>query len=182
MFSTVRSATPATTLTPDPASCTTRQPRVSSPVRANECPGSPIGVQPYSSIATRARVICGWLSTKCAASFIASTSGGTGPSSWANAYTVFFCVSVVSTAELSPVRWVAARSPDRLVDTFQSRITSPMPPGPAPRATRITRTSALPYRFAPSWTMGARLSVISPWGTSPDAGPGRRGRGPSAAR
>ncbi len=76
---------PATTLTPDPESCTTRQARVSSPVRANECRLSPTWAQPYSSTATRARVICGWLRTKCAASSIPSTSGGTGPSFCANA-------------------------------------------------------------------------------------------------
>ena len=174
MFSTIRFSRPDTTLTPAPASWMTRHARVSSPVRANECLVSPIGAQPYSSTDTRARVICGWLPTKWAASSSPSTSGATGPSFWANAYTVFFCVSVASTAELSPVRWVAARSPDRLVDTFQSRITSP-PPGPAPRATRITRTSALPYRFAPSWTM-AGLSVRS------GSGPGTRDPGSSAAR
>ena len=134
---------PATTLTPDPESCTTRQPRVSPPVRANECRLSPTAAQPCSSIATRAWVICGWVPAKCAASSIPNTSGGTGPSRCENAYTVFFWVSVASTAELSPFRWVAARSPDRLVETFQSLITSP-PPGPAPRATRSTRTSALP--------------------------------------
>jgi len=143
VFSTVRSSRPATTLTPSSSSWTTLQARVSSPLRAKECRLSPTGAQLYSSTATRARVIGAWVPTKCAASSIPSTSGGTGPSRWANAYTVFFWVSVASTAELSPVRWVAARSPDRLVDTFQSLITSP-PPGPAARATRVTRTSALP--------------------------------------
>ena len=64
VFSTTRFSRPDTTLTPAPASFTTRVTRVISPVRANECRVSPMGAQPYSSTATRARVICGWVPTK----------------------------------------------------------------------------------------------------------------------
>ena len=37
---------PDTTLTPDPASWMTRVARLSPPVRANECPFGPMGLQP----------------------------------------------------------------------------------------------------------------------------------------
>src|SRR6202020_3506677 len=126
--------------------------RTRSPAGANEYPVAPIGVQPYSSTEILARVIGSWDETKNDASLTANVSGSTAPSSLARAYTRFFCESVGSTLELSPVRWVPSRSPESDVDTFQSRITSE-PPGPPPRPTGTTRISALPYRLAPTWTM-----------------------------
>ncbi len=60
--------------------------------------------QACSSIATRAWWIVGWEATKCRASTRPNPSGESMPCSRANAKTVFFCVSVASTAELSPVQ------------------------------------------------------------------------------
>src|SRR3984885_10788861 len=42
---------------------------------------------------------------------------------------------------------------------FQSRSRS-SPPGPAPRETRTSLTSALPYRLAPRWTTRSPHSVV----------------------
>jgi hypothetical protein len=69
---------------------------------------------------TRAVLICGCVATKCRASSSPNDSGAPTPCSRANAYTVFFIVSVGSTPALSPVRWVAARSPERATPTVRS--------------------------------------------------------------
>ena len=90
--------------------------------------------------------ICGWVVTKCRPSSRANASGSPTPCSLANAYTVFFIVSVGSTPLLSPVRWVAARSPESATLTFRSARPCVSPS----RDTRTSRTSALPYRFGPS--------------------------------
>ncbi len=58
--------------------------------------------QPYSSTRTCARSTVG-IAAKCLASRSANSSTGRAPPA-ASAYTVFFCASVVSTPELSPVR------------------------------------------------------------------------------
>src|SRR5215472_9627690 len=144
-LSTTRSLIPETTQAPRAASTVTVVVRTRSPDRANEYPVAPIGVQPCSSTEIRARVIGSCEETKNDPSESANSSGSTAPSSLASAYTLFFCESVGSTLALSPVRCESARSPDSDEDTFQSRITSP-PSGAAPRATRTTRTSALPQR------------------------------------
>src|ERR1700722_20357746 len=152
VFSRVRSRSPDTTDVPEAESTCTVVVRTRSPERANEYPVAPTGVHPYSSTEIRARVIASCEATKNAARASAKSSGGTAPISLASANTRFFCESVGSTLALSPVRWVSSRSPESAVETFQSRITSP-PSGATPRATRTTRTSDLPYRLAPIWTM-----------------------------
>ena len=58
----------------------------------------------------------------------------------AKAYTVFFCVSVGSTAALSPVRCTAAMSPD----SAELTLTSLMWWRPPSRTTRTSLVSALP--------------------------------------
>src|SRR6202453_1255921 len=148
VFSSVRSLIPDTTEIPAVASCTTVVVRTSAPDRANEYPVAPLSGQPNSSTEIRARVIASCEATKNAASASAKSSGGTAPISSASANTRFFCESVGSTLELSPVRCESSRSPDRAVDTFQSRITSP-PSG----ATPPPRPPALRSGLLPIWTM-----------------------------
>ncbi len=118
---------------------TTPAVRTSDPSRENEC--GPRRCHGYSSISTRATPIVGRVAVKCRASSSANASGEATPCCFANAYTVFFWVSVGSTFALSPVRWVAARSPESETLTFRS-VTVWVPPS---RTTRTTRVSALPY-------------------------------------
>src|ERR1700722_10689019 len=164
VFSRVRSRSPDTTDVPEAESTCTVVVRTRSPERANEYPVAPMGVHSYSSTDTRARVIGSWEATKNDPSSAANASGSTSPpSSFARAYTLFFCESVGSTFALDPVRCDSARSPDSEVETFQSRSRS-SPPGPAPRVTRTSLTSALPYWLAPRWTTGPPDSVCGSFG------------------
>ena len=98
------------------------------------------GRQACSSTSTRAWWIVGWEPTKCRASSSPNASGESMPYFLANAKTVFFWVSVVSTAALSPVRWTASMSPDSATLTVRSLMwwTSPS------LVTRTTWVSALP--------------------------------------
>src|SRR6202034_2341124 len=154
VFSTVRSFSPDTTDVPSTESACTTVVLTRSAERANEYPVAPIGVHRYSSTDTRARVIGSCDDTKNDPSSSANVSGATSPpSSLARAYALFFCESVGSTFALDPLRCVSARSPDRDVETFRSRMRS-APHVPAPRATCTSRTSALLYGLAPSWSMG----------------------------
>src|SRR5262249_3310474 len=64
----------------------------------------------------------------------------------ASANTAFFCESVGSTWALSPVRWVAVRSPASVVVTDRSVIRC----RPPARSTCTSRVSAFPYWLSPS--------------------------------
>src|SRR5579859_2002149 len=133
---------------------------VSPPDLANECPVPPTASQPYSSMLTRAVLMAGCEVTKCVASRTAKSSISPTPCSAANAYTVFFCASVLSTAELSPVRCVAARSPDSVIVTFRSRSRCASAPAASlSRQTLSSRTSALPY-----WLSARTIMSASPVG------------------
>jgi hypothetical protein len=82
----------------------------------------------------------GCSATKCPASSRAKSSIWSTPCFLAKAYTVFFCVSVGSTAALSPLRCTAVMSPDRLELT----LTSLMWWRPPSLTTRTSLVSALP--------------------------------------
>ena len=62
------------------------------------------------------------------------------PGSRANAKTVFFWVSVGSTAPWSPATWAAEKSPESEVDTLRSRMACRS----VSRSIRKTRVSAFP--------------------------------------
>ena len=116
--------------------------RVSPPRRTNEWPvsSSVIRSQAFSSTDTFAWWIAGWEPTKCRASSSPKSSGESMPYFLANAKTVFFCVSVVSTEELSPVRWTSSMSPESATLTVRSLMWWVLPS----RVTRTTWVSALP--------------------------------------
>ena len=154
-FSMTRSRSPETTHDPRPSWLAVAV-RTSRPERQKEWP--PSRSHGYCSTVTRANEIACCDATKCLASSSAKSSIWPTPCSLANANTVFFCASVVSTAELSPVTWVAARSPDSATLTFRSAISCVSPSRPAPsRLTCRRRTSAFPYWLAPSTMAMAQL-------------------------
>ena len=99
-FSSTSPETPDTTCSPLWATVTT-QLRVWEPCRWNEC--GPSRSQPYDSMVIVAPCTCDWVDTKCRASSSPNDSGSPTPYCFANAYTVFFIVSVGSTPLLSPV-------------------------------------------------------------------------------
>ena len=147
---------------PGAASTCTTVVRTRSPARAKEYPVAPIGVQPYSSTEIRARVIGSCEETKNDASSRPNASGSTPrPAPWP-------ARTPCSSASRSAARWSCRRSGARREVAGQRRGHVPVPDHvPAaglrrPRATRTTRTSALPYRLAPSWTTGTSSSCAMP--------------------
>ncbi len=138
-LSTTRSRTPLTTWLPS-ASTTTSAVRTSGPVRRNPWSWSAIRSQPNSSMRTSARETGATSSTKCRARRSANSSISPMPASRANAKTVFFWVSVGSTAPWSPATWAAEKSPESEVDTLRSRMACRS----VSRSIRKTRVSAFP--------------------------------------
>src|SRR5690349_383314 len=143
VLSSTRSFRPETTWVPCSVTVTTAV-RTQAPERREEC--GPSRCQPIDSSVTLAPETCGCVLTKCRASSSPNASGAPTPCSRANAYTVFFIVSVGSTPALSPLRWVAARSPESATLTFRSIRSWRSPP----RRTCTRRVSALPYRLRPN--------------------------------
>ena len=136
-MSSTRSSRPATTQA-CPSWTVTTAVRVSPPWRAKEY--GPSRSHGCSVSVTRAQEIAGCVSTKCRPSSSPNSSIEATPCFFANAYTVFFWVSVGSTSALSPVRCVAARSPASATLTVRSRSSWRCPS----RTTRTRRVSALP--------------------------------------